>query len=76
MDEALAVILEGVGGDTTVLVTSGDGMGPNYSGCHHMPEVLHRMGLFYGAGVGSAAARVPRPQRRAGWLRPSAKPFR
>jgi predicted AlkP superfamily phosphohydrolase/phosphomutase len=56
VDEALAVILDGVGGDTTVLVTSGDGMGPNYSGCHHVPEALHRMGLFYGAGVGSASA--------------------
>lgn len=56
VDEALAAILDGVDRSTTVLVTSGDGMGPNYSGCHHVPEVLHRMGLFHGAGVGAAAA--------------------
>jgi predicted AlkP superfamily phosphohydrolase/phosphomutase len=56
VDEALGLILDGVGASATVLVTSGDGMGPNYSGCHHVPEALHRMGLFHGAGVGAAAA--------------------
>jgi predicted AlkP superfamily phosphohydrolase/phosphomutase len=66
VDEALAAILEGVGKSTTVLVTSGDGMGPNYSGCHHVPEALHRMGLFHGAGVGAAAAPGALPKKKGG----------
>ena len=66
VDEALADILDGAGGDNTVLVTSGDGMGPNYSGCHHVPEVLHRMGLFHGAGVGAAAAPGVAPTKKRG----------
>ena len=66
VDEALAVILESAGGDTTVLVTSGDGMGPNYSGCHRIPEVLHRMGLFHGPGVGAAAAPGAAPAKKGG----------
>ncbi len=66
VDEALAEILDGIGDSTTVLVTSGDGMGPNYSGCQHVPEVLHRMGLFHGAGVGSAAASGGAPKKKGG----------
>ena len=27
-------------------------MGPNYSGCHLMPEMLHRLGLFFAPSVG------------------------
>jgi predicted AlkP superfamily phosphohydrolase/phosphomutase len=66
VDEALGAILEAIGGGATVLVTSGDGMGPNYSGCQHVPEVLHRMGLFYGAGVGAAAAPGAGPRKKGG----------
>jgi len=65
VDEALGAILDGLGG-ATVLVTSGDGMGPNYSGCQHVPEVLHRMGLFYGAGVGAAVASRSAPTKKGG----------
>jgi predicted AlkP superfamily phosphohydrolase/phosphomutase len=66
VDEALGAILDAVGESATVLVTSGDGMGPNYSGCHHVPEMLHRMGLFHGAGVGAAAATGGVPRKKGG----------
>lgn len=52
VDAAIAAILEGADDGTTVIITSADGMGPNYSGCHLMPELLHRMDLFHGSGVG------------------------
>ncbi len=65
VDAAIGTILEGAGDDTTVIVTSGDGMGPNYSGCHLMPELLHRMDLFKGGGVGGGSAK---PAPRAGIL--------
>ena len=64
VDEALGAILDGLDRSTTVLVMSGDGMGPNYSGCHLLPEALHRLGLFHGAGVGAAATTdAPRKKR-------------
>jgi predicted AlkP superfamily phosphohydrolase/phosphomutase len=53
VDEAIGAILEGLDDSTIVLVMSGDGMGPNYSGSHLLPEVLHRLDVFHGAGVGS-----------------------
>lgn len=52
VDQAIGTILSVVDDSTTVFVVSGDGMGPNYSGCHLLPEVLHRLGLFHGTGVG------------------------
>jgi predicted AlkP superfamily phosphohydrolase/phosphomutase len=44
---------------TTVLITSGDGMGPNYSGAHLMPDLLHRMGVFFAPTVGHGLAKQP-----------------
>jgi predicted AlkP superfamily phosphohydrolase/phosphomutase len=55
VDQALGAILESIDDSTTVIVTSGDGMGPNYSGSHHLPEVLGRLDLFCSASVGGAA---------------------
>ncbi len=46
VDRAIGSILESVDDGTTVAVVSGDGMGPNYSGCHLMPDLLHRVGWF------------------------------
>lgn len=68
VDLAIGRILSAVDDATTVLVVSGDGMGPNYSGCHLVPEVLHRLGLFHGSGVGSAvdAADDTRARSRPG----------
>jgi predicted AlkP superfamily phosphohydrolase/phosphomutase len=66
VDEALGAILAAVDPSTTVLVTSGDGMGPNYSGCHLLPEALHRLGLFHGAGVGAAQRQGTAPPKKRG----------
>jgi predicted AlkP superfamily phosphohydrolase/phosphomutase len=69
VDRAIGGILEAIDDDVTVIVVSGDGMGPNYAGCQHVPEVLHRLDLFHGAGVGGAAeteeggARSVKPSR-------------
>jgi predicted AlkP superfamily phosphohydrolase/phosphomutase len=62
VDAAIATILEGADDNTTVIVTSADGMGPNYSGCHLMPELLHRMDLFHGGGVGGGGEAVSKPK--------------
>jgi predicted AlkP superfamily phosphohydrolase/phosphomutase len=55
VDAAIGAILDALDDRTTVILTSGDGMGPNYSGCHLMPEMLHRMGNFYSGSVGGGA---------------------
>lgn len=55
VDRAIGSILESVDDSTTVIVVSGDGMGPNYSACHLMPDVLHRMGWFSTVAQGSGA---------------------
>jgi predicted AlkP superfamily phosphohydrolase/phosphomutase len=52
VDTAIGEILREVDDSVSVVVTSGDGMGPNYSGCHLVPEVLSRLGLYYAVGVG------------------------
>ena len=62
VDAAIGSILEAVDDDTTVIVTSADGMGANYSGCHLMPELLHRMDLFHGGTVGGGAATPAKPK--------------
>jgi predicted AlkP superfamily phosphohydrolase/phosphomutase len=43
IDGAIGRILECVDDDTTVLVFSGTGMGPNYTGNHLLDEVLRRL---------------------------------
>jgi predicted AlkP superfamily phosphohydrolase/phosphomutase len=60
VDRAIGEILEAADDGTTVIVASGDGMGPNYSGCHLMPELLHRMDLFKGGGVGGDSKKASR----------------
>jgi predicted AlkP superfamily phosphohydrolase/phosphomutase len=58
VDRVIGSILDAVD-DATVIVMSVDGMGPNYSGSHFMPEVLHRMGLFHSNDVGRVDADGP-----------------
>jgi predicted AlkP superfamily phosphohydrolase/phosphomutase len=63
IDEAIGEIVATLDDRTTLLITSGDGMGPNYSGSHLMPELLHQMGLFFAPSVGhshDAQARTPK----------------
>ncbi len=52
VDRAIGRILEAVGEGVDVLLVSGDGMGPNYSGSHLMPGLLAEMGLLHAAGLG------------------------
>ncbi len=63
VDTAIGEVLEEVADSVQILVISGDGMGPNYSGCHLLPEVLHRLGLFDGAMVGADSTPGPRRAR-------------
>ncbi len=52
VDQAIGEILATLDDQTLLLIVSGDGMGPNYSGSHLMPELLHRLGLFFAPSVG------------------------
>lgn len=54
LDKAIGEIVASADDRTTLIITSGDGMGPNYSGCHLMPEMLHKLGWFYSGSVGGA----------------------
>jgi predicted AlkP superfamily phosphohydrolase/phosphomutase len=69
VDDAIAHVLEGLGDSDTVIVTSGDGMGPNFSGCHLVPEALHRLDLYHGADVGRAKS-TPGGEAEDGAARP------
>ncbi len=64
VDRAIGGLLERHLDDrTTALLVSGDGMGPNYSGAHLMPELLHKLDLYFAPGVGQGetdAAAAPR----------------
>jgi predicted AlkP superfamily phosphohydrolase/phosphomutase len=63
LDAAIGEIVDALDDRTTVIVTSADGMGPNYSGCHMMPEMLHRLGLFHSSTVGTRSAATTAPKR-------------
>jgi predicted AlkP superfamily phosphohydrolase/phosphomutase len=52
VDAAIGEIVDSVDDSVTVMITAGDGMGPNYSACHLIPDVLHKLGLFSSASVG------------------------
>jgi predicted AlkP superfamily phosphohydrolase/phosphomutase len=54
VDAAIGQIVDDLDDSVTVMITSGDGMGPNYSGCHLIPEILHNLDLFHSASVGEA----------------------
>jgi predicted AlkP superfamily phosphohydrolase/phosphomutase len=65
VDAAIGRLLDAIDDDVTVIVTSADGMGPNYSGCHLMPELLHRMDLYHGSNVGGGSTVGMRPKTGA-----------
>ncbi len=48
-DKALAELVELAGPEATVIVVSGDAIGPNHAGWHLLPDVLTRLGLFVSA---------------------------
>jgi predicted AlkP superfamily phosphohydrolase/phosphomutase len=67
LDAAIGELLRAVDDRTTVMLVSGDGMGPNYSGSHLLEDVLMRMGALTSAGATETAgshearaAHVPR----------------
>lgn len=62
VDQAIGAILADVGEDVTVFIVSGDGVGPNYSGWHLLPEVLQRLG-FTAVSGGALAADAAPPRR-------------
>ena len=75
VDHAIGEILDAADDRTTVMVTSGDGMGPNYSATHHLPTMLNRLGLHASQELGGPPARksllkqvrgmIPMPVRQA-----------
>ena len=61
LDGAVGELLRAVDGRTTVMLVSGDGMGPNYSGSHLLEDVLIRIGAPTTAGaIETAGAREAR----------------
>lgn len=50
VDAAIGHVLEACPDDTTVIVVSGDGVGPNHCGWHLLPEVLQRAGFAHAGG--------------------------
>jgi len=46
IDSSIGEIVAAAGPDVSVIVVSGDGMGPNYSASHLLPDVLKRMRLM------------------------------
>jgi predicted AlkP superfamily phosphohydrolase/phosphomutase len=60
IDHAIGEILATLAEDVTVFIVSGDGVGPNYSGWHLLPEVLQRAGFTAGPPV---RQETPGPQK-------------
>jgi len=52
VDTAIGEIIQNLDSSVHIIVTSGDGMGPNYAGCHLIPDILSRLGLYCAVGVG------------------------
>jgi predicted AlkP superfamily phosphohydrolase/phosphomutase len=46
IDTAIGEILDAAGPDVSVFIVSGDGVGPNNSGWHLLPDVLKKLGYF------------------------------
>lgn len=51
LDTAVGELVRSVDSHTTVMLVSGDGMGPNYSGSHLLDDVLVRLGALATAGA-------------------------
>ena len=71
LDRAVGELLNAAGDDTLVMLVSGDGMGPNYSGSHILGPLLERMRLLNDPGNEGAASDAPttaRPKARRDFL--------
>jgi len=65
VDRAIGEILEQLDEDATVVVISGDGVGPNYAGWHLLPEVLRRL-HYTGTALHHSAGDATGPRHRSG----------
>jgi predicted AlkP superfamily phosphohydrolase/phosphomutase len=59
VDQAIGRILENLDEEVTVFLVSGDGVGPNYSGWHLLPELLQRLGYTVTPGAQSEVVAGP-----------------
>jgi predicted AlkP superfamily phosphohydrolase/phosphomutase len=46
VDSSIGKILKTMDDHTTIIITSVDGLGPNYAGCHLVPDVLSALGYY------------------------------
>ena len=46
VDSSIGKILKTIEDHTTILIASVDGLGPNYAGCHLVPDVLSALGYY------------------------------
>jgi predicted AlkP superfamily phosphohydrolase/phosphomutase len=66
VDTAIGEIVRELDDSTSIIVTSGDGMGPNYAGCHLIPDVLKKLGLYCAVGVGREQSSIEERGRGPG----------
>jgi len=59
LDRAIGELLREIDSRTTVIVASGDGIGPNYSGSHLLTDVLKKIGVFNSADPARAQTNEP-----------------
>jgi predicted AlkP superfamily phosphohydrolase/phosphomutase len=73
IDSAIGQIVASLDEDTTLLVLSVDGMGPNYSGSHLLEEALKQLGLYVTGGErtprGHPNSAATGAGRRSGWAK-------
>jgi predicted AlkP superfamily phosphohydrolase/phosphomutase len=50
LDQAIGDLIAKAGSDTDFVIVSGDGMGPNYSASHLLPDVLKRLRMMNAGG--------------------------
>ncbi|MDF1587373.1 alkaline phosphatase family protein [Marinimicrococcus flavescens] len=66
LDRTVAALVEEAGPEATVILVSGDAIGPNHAGWHLLPEILARLGLFSSADLpadGAQKAAAPRDKK-------------
>ena len=66
LDRCIATIVEAAGPQTTVLLVSGDAIGPNRAGWHLLPRVLARLGHLVSADL-AERSQAPSPKAARGF---------
>lgn len=62
LDRAISAIRAAAGEGCAVMVVSGDRVGPNFAGCHLLPEVLTRLGYLARPATGEDAQAADQPK--------------